>query len=82
MDNDTNNSEPQTNQEILDAQAAGENHVNSELPASDIDTPTESVDLSSQEHVNTTDAAHTEPMKDDTEYTTVDDYFDVFHWAN
>ena len=82
MDNDTNNSEPQTNQEILDAQAAGENHVNSELPASDIDTPTESVDLSSQEHVNTTDAARTEPMKDDAEYTTVDDYFDVFHWAN
>ena len=82
MDNDTNNSEPQTNQEILDAQAAGENHINSELPASDIDAPTESVDLSSQEHVNTTDAARTEPIKDDTEYATVDDYFDVFHWAN
>lgn len=84
MDNDTNNSESQTNQEILESQAAASaaNSAETSSESTNSAESSEAVDLSSQDHVNTTDAARTSDDDDSEDYVHVNDYFDVFHWAN
>jgi len=93
MDNDA----PQTNQDILEAQAS-ENDTASTDPTTDTvasaaisastadsniaDSSDAAIDLSAT-GANTTDAARTaNDADDDREYHRVDDFFDVFHWAN
>lgn len=93
MDNDA----PQTNQDILEAQAS-ENDTASTDPTTDTvasaatsastvdsditDSSDAAIDLSAT-GANTTDAARTtDDADDDREYHRVDDFFDVFHWAN